>query len=368
MAKRRSNKYDQLLTRILRGEPLDPVDADFIKKLEKGGKGYKSLLDALMQTGGAASAKNVPSREDAFRALGLKAGEPIGSGPIGGRPGFSPAPDVEGWQVGAGGGGGAGRAAEDAFLSQIERDPSTLNMNEQAVLRREADDLARAGRPRERARSRLEAVEATKRSVYARRDARIAGEMRRGPVALDAEGMGTAQLSDSGLGDVIPDNVHEWENEQDWKEFGKKKMGGAPGAKAAKGGGKWGKIAKGAGKFWWALPFALEGAGYVKDAVKKGFGVGERFFDGKSALDEFLGEKRQEQAYDDHQRKRAEALQQLKMQNRMRMMQVAPHLAQSLLAGRELPEDAVVIGGKPRVDLLDQVAEGMSAGAFQQGM
>lgn len=144
--------------------------------------------------------------------------------------------------------------------------------------------------------------------------------------------------------------------------------GVAPIKAAAKKGGKWGKIAKGAGKYWWALPFALEGAGYVKDAVKKGFGVGEKFFDGKSALDEFLGQKRQEQAYDDHQRKRAEALQQLKVQNRMRMMQVAPHLAQSLLAGRELPEDAVVIGGKPRVDLLDQVAEGMSNGAFQQGM
>ena len=345
MAKRRSNKYDKLLLRILRGEQLDRADADFmIAELSKGGESStkKSLLDELMfeRERSAASVKNVPSREDAFRALGLKAREPIGNGPVGqARPsGPTITPDVEGYQVGAGG-GRVDRAAEDAFLSQIERDPSTLDMNERGVLRREAD------------------------AADALRKARA-----RGPVALDAEGMGTARLADSSLGDVIPDNVHGWENEQDWKEFGKKKMGGAPGAKVPKGGGKWGKIAKGAGKFWWALPFALEGAGYVKDAVKKGFGVGEKFFDGKSALDEFLGEKRQEQAYDDHQRKRAEALQQLKMQNRMRMMQVAPHLAQSLLAGRELPEDAVVIGGKPRVDLLDQVAEGMSAGAFQQGM
>jgi hypothetical protein len=36
------------------------------------------------------------------------------------------------------------------------------------------------------------------------------------------------------------------------------------------------------------------------------------------------------------------------------------------LAGRELPEDGVVIGGTPRVDLLDQVAESMGAGMFQQ--
>jgi len=45
----------------------------------------------------------------------------------------------------------------------------------------------------------------------------------------------------------------------------------------------------------------------------------------------------------------------------------APHLFNQIMAGRELPQDATVIGGEPRSDLMREVATQMSQGAFSQG-
>ena len=43
-----------------------------------------------------------------------------------------------------------------------------------------------------------------------------------------------------------------------------------------------------------------------------------------------------------------------------------PHQFQEIMAGRELPHGAVVIGGEPRADLMAEFANSMSEGAFQQ--
>jgi hypothetical protein len=45
---------------------------------------------------------------------------------------------------------------------------------------------------------------------------------------------------------------------------------------------------------------------------------------------------------------------------------VAPHLYNQILAGRTLPQGAVVLGGSPRTDLMEQLALGMASGEFNQ--
>jgi hypothetical protein len=113
-----------------------------------------------------------------------------------------------------------------------------------------------------------------------------------------------------------------------------------------------------------ALPFAMD---FVKNTVtgtKEMFGVGSQMFDGMSAVDEMLQQQNAVNTVNRIQQKRQQRLEMLRAQNRMRLMQTSPHLAQSLLAGMELPMDGVVIGGRPRTDLLDQVADQMGAGMF----
>ena len=44
----------------------------------------------------------------------------------------------------------------------------------------------------------------------------------------------------------------------------------------------------------------------------------------------------------------------------------APHLYNQILAGRTLPQGAVVLGGTPRTDLMEQLALGMASGDFNQ--
>lgn len=52
-------------------------------------------------------------------------------------------------------------------------------------------------------------------------------------------------------------------------------------------------------------------------------------------------------------------------QNTHRIMRQKPDVAQQILAGRRLPRGAVVIGGQPRTDLLEQVALAMAMNANQ---
>ena len=52
-------------------------------------------------------------------------------------------------------------------------------------------------------------------------------------------------------------------------------------------------------------------------------------------------------------------------QNTVSLIQNAPMVAQQIMAGRRLPKGAVVIGGTPRVDLMQQMADQMSQGQFQ---
>lgn len=59
-------------------------------------------------------------------------------------------------------------------------------------------------------------------------------------------------------------------------------------------------------------------------------------------------------------RAREKQLQQLRLQNLARVAAMAPDVYHSVSAGRRLPKGAVAIGGRPRVDLLTQLADSMS--------
>jgi hypothetical protein len=50
--------------------------------------------------------------------------------------------------------------------------------------------------------------------------------------------------------------------------------------------------------------------------------------------------------------------------NVTRLMTMNPVLAQELLAGQSLPVGATVVGGKPRVDVLEEVARQMGEGNY----
>ena len=59
---------------------------------------------------------------------------------------------------------------------------------------------------------------------------------------------------------------------------------------------------------------------------------------------------------------------QMKMQEAVRQLATfSPQKYQELLAGKRLPQDAVVFGGTPRTDLLQQFANDVAMGNFQRG-
>lgn len=61
-----------------------------------------------------------------------------------------------------------------------------------------------------------------------------------------------------------------------------------------------------------------------------------------------------------------ENLQRDAMQASMRLAALDPHLYNEVMAGRSLPKDAVVFGGQPRQDLMQELALAMAQGQFKQ--
>jgi secreted protein with Ig-like and vWFA domain len=53
-------------------------------------------------------------------------------------------------------------------------------------------------------------------------------------------------------------------------------------------------------------------------------------------------------------------------QNQARIAQANPTLYTSVMAGRRVPTGAVVLGGRPRMDLMRELAASMDSGAFQK--
>ena len=53
-------------------------------------------------------------------------------------------------------------------------------------------------------------------------------------------------------------------------------------------------------------------------------------------------------------------------QNKQRLAQSAPDLYSSVMAGQRLPKGSVVLGGRPREDLMRQLAASMDSGRYKQ--
>tara|TARA_R100000664_G_scaffold33709_1_gene51641 strand:+ start:343 stop:861 length:519 start_codon:yes stop_codon:yes gene_type:complete len=114
-----------------------------------------------------------------------------------------------------------------------------------------------------------------------------------------------------------------------------------------------------------AIPGLILGAGFVKDAIYDPIAAS---FTTNSAEDmqEFAAmnadiafgmQQRQEQAM---------KIQKETAKQAASLAAVAPHLYNQILAGRTLPQGALVLGGTPRTDLMEQLAFGMASGKFNQ--
>lgn len=62
---------------------------------------------------------------------------------------------------------------------------------------------------------------------------------------------------------------------------------------------------------------------------------------------------------------RARRLRRLMAENTARLAAADPHTYYEVMAGRRLPTGAVVFGGRPRTDLMEQLTLDMSRGAYQ---
>jgi hypothetical protein len=119
----------------------------------------------------------------------------------------------------------------------------------------------------------------------------------------------------------------------------------------------------------WVIPLAYLGFDYGKGLIRENFNVGSKFFDGVTAVDEFLQEEKKARMLREQERKRQMKLDMLRQENIKVLRGLAPGLAASLEAGMELPEDGIMIGGRPRADLLNLVADSMaSGGSLSMGM
>jgi hypothetical protein len=65
-------------------------------------------------------------------------------------------------------------------------------------------------------------------------------------------------------------------------------------------------------------------------------------------------------------RARMDRLRRDAMRNAARLAAANPQLYNEIMAGMQLPQDAWVIGGQPRTDLLEELAYDMATGARQQ--
>lgn len=117
-----------------------------------------------------------------------------------------------------------------------------------------------------------------------------------------------------------------------------------------------------------AVGFGLPLLGMAKDAVNWGSRqvTGDPLIGRELTVDQSLEmEKKvrmEQMRLQIQQQERAKVL----TANTINLLQYAPDVARQVMAGRRLPKGAVVIGGTPRVDLMQEVAGQMADGAYQE--
>ena len=105
------------------------------------------------------------------------------------------------------------------------------------------------------------------------------------------------------------------------------------------------------------------GGGFVQDFT------GENPVDPTQSQSYILSQHRRLVNREAHHQQEMMQLQKLMAQNMGRLAAVAPQIYNQILAGQQIPQGAVVIGGQPRTDLMERLAYDMSTGGFksQQG-
>lgn len=127
-------------------------------------------------------------------------------------------------------------------------------------------------------------------------------------------------------------------------------------------GGKAGKIGRGVGFGIGAAALALEGVDLLQGPAE---GIYDYFT--KDPVEEQAKMLRaREQLIRERQRQQEKSreTQRLRMINMQKIAQLNPQLAMELSVGRILPKGAAVIGGKPRTDALDAIADAMAEGTL----
>lgn len=87
---------------------------------------------------------------------------------------------------------------------------------------------------------------------------------------------------------------------------------------------------------------------------------------GQMAPQDLFKFQRELRAYAMADRMKADRYMRMNSENTALLARYFPHQFQEIMAGRELPQGAVVIGGEPRADLMAEFATHMSSGGFQQ--
>jgi len=114
-----------------------------------------------------------------------------------------------------------------------------------------------------------------------------------------------------------------------------------------------------------ALPGMFLGGEFVKDAVYDPI-AGSLTANSAENMQAY-GAMNAEYSYlQQQQQQRMAGLQKDVARNAAALAATAPHLYNQILAGRTLPQGAVVLGGSPRTDLMEQLALGMASGDFNQ--
>lgn len=116
---------------------------------------------------------------------------------------------------------------------------------------------------------------------------------------------------------------------------------------------------------WLATASAIGAAGWLAPAVVEGASETIRGMSG-AQIEEAIREEYQQRKMAVYMQMQQRRLQRATVEHMSRLAQYAPDLYNQALAGRQLPQGAAVFGGTKRPDLVEELAYGMSLGAFQQ--
>jgi hypothetical protein len=126
---------------------------------------------------------------------------------------------------------------------------------------------------------------------------------------------------------------------------------------------KRGRKMKGYAKAGGIAALAALGAGLGYNRIQNAMGVSEAQLMNK-ALADLMGQHRQMQMNALVEEAKAESYEDSIGRNLQRIQQQAPDLYMAVAAGRRLPTGAVVLGGAPRTDLLQDLGRSMSDGQY----